>query len=70
MPRTAQKLETIEQGLSVAGDGYSVRSDEDRKRLPELDLEKPLPPLVPWHGDKESETSSLQARSLSPDWMV
>lgn len=70
VPRAAQEVEMVEQSRSVRPNGDSVRSDERRRRGPEVDLEKPLPPLVPWHGDKESETSSVQQRSPSPDWMV
>ncbi|KAL8832830.1 MAG: hypothetical protein Q9191_000014 [Dirinaria sp. TL-2023a] len=69
MPRAAQKVEMIEQSLNVRDDGDSVRSDERRRRAPELDLEKPLPPLVPWHGDEESETGSLQRGAPSRYWL-
>lgn len=70
IPRAAQMVEMVEHSLSVRAGGDSIRSDERRRTAPELDLEKPLPPLVPWHGDKESETGSLQHRDPSPDWRV
>lgn len=60
----------VKLGPRAGGDGYSVRSEDERKS-PEPDMEKPLPSLVPWHGEEKSEIlESSRARSPSPEWIV